>query len=101
MSQNPTSVLSQTITELKGVGPKMAENLQKLGIEQVQDLLFHLPLRYQDRTQIFPIGATDHGQEVLVEGTVEHSEIVYRGRRMMICTIFRWHRYADLTLFSL
>jgi len=87
MPQNPNSVLSQTITELKGVGPKMAENLEKLGIEKVQDLLFHLPLRYQDRTQIYPIGTTDHGQEVLVEGTVEHSEIVYRGRRMMICTI--------------
>ena len=81
------SVLSQDITTLKGVGPKMAENLQKLGIDQVQDLLFHLPLRYQDKTQIHPIGATDHGQEVLVEGEVEHSEIVFRGRRMMICTI--------------
>ncbi len=84
---NQGSVLSQAITELKGVGPKMAENLQKLGIEKVQDLLFHLPLRYQDRTQIYPIGSTDHGQEVLVEGEVEHSEIVFRGRRMMICTI--------------
>lgn len=83
---NP-SVLNQAITELKGVGPKMAENLLKLDIEKVQDLLFHLPLRYQDRTQIHPIGAVNHGQEVLVEGTVEHSEIVYRGRRMMICTI--------------
>jgi len=65
----------------------MAENLEKLGIEKVQDLLFHLPLRYQDRTQIHAIGATDHGQEVLVEGEVEHSEIVFRGRRMMICNI--------------
>lgn len=87
MSNTPNSVLSKAITELKGVGPKMAENLEKLGIEKVQDLLFHLPLRYQDRTQVYPIGATDHGQEVLVEGDVEHSEIVYRGRRMMICTI--------------
>ncbi len=82
-----SQTLNQTVNELKGVGPKMAENLQKLGIEQVKDLLFHLPLRYQDRTQIFPIGSTDHGQEVLVEGKVEHSEIVYRGRRMMICTV--------------
>ena len=87
MPTQSISVLSQDITTLKGVGPKMAENLEKLGIEKVQDLLFHLPLRYQDRTQIYPIGATDHGQEVLVEGEVEHSEIVFRGRRMMICTI--------------
>ena len=81
------SALTQAITTLKGVGPKMAENLGKLGIEKIQDLLFHLPLRYQDRTQVYAIGATEHGQEVLVEGEVEHSEIVFRGRRMMICTI--------------
>ena len=87
MSLYSDSVLSKDITQLKGVGPKMAENLQKLDIEKVQDLLFHLPLRYQDRTQLYPIGSTDHAQEVLVEGIVEHSEIVFRGRRMMICTI--------------
>lgn len=80
-------MLSKPLTELKGVGPKMAENLQKLGIERIQDLLFHLPLRYQDRTQIYPIGGVSHGQEVIMEGEVEHSEIVYRGRRMMICSL--------------
>ncbi len=65
----------------------MAENLEKLGIEKIQDLLFHLPLRYQDRTKFYEIGSVSHGQEVMVIGEVEHSEIVYRGRRMMICTI--------------
>lgn len=79
--------LNQPVTELKGVGPKMAENLLKIGIEKVSDLLFHLPLRYQDRTRIYPIGCTKHGQEVVIKGEVEHSEIVYRGRRMMICTL--------------
>ena len=79
--------LKQTVTTLKGVGPKMAENLQKIGIEKVQDLLFHLPLRYQDRTQVYPIASTQHGQSVVIEGEVEHAEIVYRRRRMMICTI--------------
>ena len=86
-SEEQSQALGKDITQLKGVGPKMAENLYKLGIERVQDLLFHLPLRYQDRTQIHPIGATNHEQEVLIEGTVEHAEIVYRGRRMMICTL--------------
>jgi len=80
-------LLQKSVTELKGVGPKMAENLAKIGIEKIQDLLFHLPLRYQDRTRIYPIGETQHGQEVMVQGEVEHSEIVYRRRRMMICTI--------------
>ncbi|MEB8433767.1 ATP-dependent DNA helicase RecG [Cocleimonas sp. KMM 6892] len=83
----PLISLFSPVTELKGVGPKMAENLEKLDIEKVQDLLFHLPLRYQDRTQFYEIGAVSHGQEVMVIGEVEHSEIVYRGRRMMICTI--------------
>ncbi len=87
MSTPPLSRLSLPVTELTGVGPKMAENLKKLGIEKIQDLLFHLPLRYQDRTQFYDIGAVSHGQEVMVIGDVEHSEIVYRGRRMMLCTI--------------
>ncbi len=80
-------MLNNDLTKLKGVGPKMAENLKKLGIEKVQDLFFHLPTRYQDRTQIHPIGGVSHGQEVIIQGEVEHSEIVYRGRRMMICTL--------------
>lgn len=84
MSEN---LLQKPVTELKGVGPKMAENLQKIGIERVQDLLFHLPLRYQDRTQVYPIGSTQHGQEVVIEGEVEHAEIVFRRRRMMIVTL--------------
>ncbi len=65
----------------------MSENLQKIGIERIQDLLFHLPLRYQDRTRLHPIGGLRHGQEAMIQGVVEHSEIVYRGRRMMICTL--------------
>ncbi len=65
----------------------MVENLEKIGISTIQDLLFHLPLRYQDRTRIYPIGSLRHGQEALIQGTVEHSEIVYRGRRQMLCTL--------------
>lgn len=79
--------MQKSVGELKGVGPKMIENLARLGIEKVQDLLFHLPLRYQDRTRVYPIGSTQHGQEVMIQGVVEHSEIVYRRRRMMICTV--------------
>ena len=49
------SLSQYPITELKGVGPKMAERLLKLGISTVQDILFHLPLRYEDRTRIYAI----------------------------------------------
>jgi len=43
---------SEPVTSLRGVGARNAERLHKLGIQTVQDLLFHLPLRYQDRTRI-------------------------------------------------
>ncbi|CAA6825397.1 MAG: ATP-dependent DNA helicase RecG (EC [uncultured Thiotrichaceae bacterium] len=79
--------LSAPVTSLKGVGPHIAVKLEKLGISQIQDLLFHLPLRYQDRTRIHNISNVTAGQEVLVEGVVESCNIVMRRRRMMICQI--------------
>ena len=65
----------------------MAERLAKLGIEYVQDFLFHLPLRYQDRTRIYPIASLKEGQEVLVEGEVESASIVMRNKRMLLCQL--------------
>ena len=65
-----TVALSQSVTQLKGVGAKVAERLEKLGITQIQDLLFHLPLRYQDRTRLLPIGSLRAQQEGLVEVVV-------------------------------
>ncbi len=47
----------QGVRYLKGVGPKVAEKLHKLGIQIQRDLLFHLPLRYEDRTNVTAIGA--------------------------------------------
>lgn len=74
------------LTELHGVGPKQAEKINALGIHQVTDLLFHLPMRYEDRTRIHPIGSCLPGQRVLIEGDVEHSAIV-RGRRSMLVVV--------------
>ncbi len=82
-----TDFLHQSVTSLKGVGPKLAENLEKLGIEKIQDLFFHLPLRYQDRSRIYPIASIHHGQEVMIQGTVEHSDIIFRRRRMMVVNV--------------
>ena len=72
------------VTILKGVGPAMAERLKKLHIHSVQDLLFHLPSRYQDRTRIAPIGSLRPGDEVVVEGEVQLSEIKFGRRRMLL-----------------
>ncbi len=60
-------IATTPVTQLRGVGPKLAEKLSALDIHRVEDLLFHLPLRYQDRTRITPIGACRDGDEVLVE----------------------------------
>ena len=81
------NTLSQPVTELKGVGNKVAERLQKLGIWQVQDLLFHLPLRYQDRTRLLPLGSLRSHQEGLVEGSVKLSQVKFGRRRSLLCHI--------------
>lgn len=71
----------QSVEVLKGVGPSVAARLEKLGIYRVQDLLFHLPLRYEDRTRVVPIGSLQHGQQAVIEGVIEHSEVRYGGKR--------------------
>jgi ATP-dependent DNA helicase RecG len=81
------SVLHQPVTALRGVGDVLAEKLTKLGIVHVLDLLFHLPMRYQDRTRIYPIASLRAEQEVLVEGEIESTEVVNRGRTMLLCHI--------------
>ena len=75
-----------TLTDLNGVGPKLADKMTTLGISQVTDLLFHLPSRYEDRTRIHPIGSCLPGQRVLIQGQIEHSAIV-RGRRSMLVVV--------------
>ena len=75
------------VTVLKGVGPRIAEKLEKLGIEYVEDLLFHLPFRYEDRTNIVPIGAVRPGDEVVIHGEVELSEIKFARKRMLLTRI--------------
>ena len=74
------------LTDLHGVGPKLADKMNTLGICQVTDLLFHLPSRYEDRTRIHPIGSCRPGQRILIEGRIEHSAIV-RGRRSMLVVV--------------
>jgi ATP-dependent DNA helicase RecG len=69
---------------LPGVGPKLSALLRdKLGLSNLSDLWFHLPLHYEDRTRLTPIGAARSGVASLFEGTIEHAEISFRGRRML------------------
>jgi ATP-dependent DNA helicase RecG len=82
-----TSTEARPLTTLKGVGPKLAEKLARLHLHTVQDLLFHLPLRYQDRTRLSAIGTLQPGIEAMVVGRIELADVVYRGRRSLLCRI--------------
>lgn len=80
--------LKSPITALKGAGEALALKLARLKIETVADLLFHLPLRYQDRTRITPIATLRSGHEAVVEGDVAAADVV-RGRRRSLLVRMR------------
>ena len=82
-----TSLSSVPITTLKGVGPKVAEKLTKLGIHNIEDALFHLPLRYEDRSRIYPIANTVVGTHVAVVGQVTSCNIQFGRKRMLVVKI--------------
>ncbi|HEY9110582.1 MAG TPA: ATP-dependent DNA helicase RecG [Rhodanobacteraceae bacterium] len=67
-------------SSLPGVGPALTETLRRLGVERVQDLWFHLPLRYEDRTRITSIRELAAGESAQVEGVVEAVETGFRYR---------------------
>ena len=75
---------ANSLRSLRGVGPRMLERLAKLNIFCLSDLLFHLPLRYQDRSRVRALGSLRPGEEVLVEGMVDLSEIKFARRRMLL-----------------
>ena len=68
----------QGLRYLKGVGPKVAEKLHRLGLKTQRDLLFHLPLRYEDRTFITPVGSLQPGQRGQIEAEVLHAGVHFR-----------------------
>jgi ATP-dependent DNA helicase RecG len=79
--------LSSPLTVLKGVGPALAKTLSRLDLHRVGDLLFLLPLRYEDRTTLHRIGSVKPGMRCLVSGEVLLAETVYRGRRSLLVRI--------------
>ena len=87
MSDTPDNLDTLPVTVLKGVGPAIAKRLQRLNIRTVQDVLFHLPARYEDRTRITPMGAVQAGQLVVVQGEVELAEVRFGRRRSLLVRI--------------
>ena len=78
---------STPVTELRGVGPAIAAKLAGLGIETVLDLLFHLPLRYEDRTRIHAIGDLSAGDTALTCGRIESANVRFGRRRSLVVSI--------------
>lgn len=75
------------LSTLSGVGASQASKLAKIGLHTVQDLLLHLPLRYEDRTRLYTINDLLPGIYASVEGEVLNSNITFGRRRMLTCQI--------------
>ena len=77
------------LLQLKGVGPKLVEKLSKIGLQTIQDVLFHLPFRYEDRTRIVPIGSLHQGQSALIEGEIDYADISFTrsGKRRRVLLV--------------
>ena len=90
---------SPPVTALRGVGDALAERLRALGVENTQDLLFLLPLRYEDRTHIVPLGELRPGQRAAIEAEVQLTEVSFRGRRQMLCRVSDGSGFLTLRFF--
>ncbi|MDH3935052.1 MAG: ATP-dependent DNA helicase RecG, partial [Gammaproteobacteria bacterium] len=87
MSEKTDNLDQLPVTVLKGVGARVAEKLARLHIHTIQDVLFHLPSRYQDRTRVVPMGALQSGQFAVVVGEVELAEVRFGRRRSLLVRI--------------
>ncbi|MDH4110470.1 MAG: ATP-dependent DNA helicase RecG [Gammaproteobacteria bacterium] len=79
--------LDAPLTSLSGVGPALAEKLERLDLYRVEDLLFLLPLRYEDRSRLLRLGELRPGARAMVCGEVLLAETVYRRRRSLLVRI--------------
>ena len=75
------------VTVLKGVGPRVAQRLERLRMRTVQDVLFHLPARYEDRTRVTPMGSVRPGEQAVVQGAVDLAEVRFGRRRSLLVRI--------------
>lgn len=76
-----------SLTTLRGVGTNQVTKLAKLGLVNLQDLLLHLPLRYEDQTHLYTINELLPGIYATVTGEVLRTNVVFGRRRIMTCQI--------------
>jgi ATP-dependent DNA helicase RecG len=88
------------LTSLTGVGAKVAEKLAKLGLHSAQDLLFHLPSRYEDRTRIYPMAKVHPGLWAAVEGKVMSTDVQFARRKMLTVKVSDGNGTVTLRFFN-
>ena len=72
------------VTTIRGVGEKLSESLQRLGIKTVEDLLFHFPIGYQDRTELKQIADLLPDEDFVIRGHVEKVSQTFVPRKMLL-----------------
>jgi len=89
-----------SLDHLKGVAAKQSERLGKLGISNIQDMLLHLPLRYEDRTRLVNLGSLHAGMQCVVEGVIDSTSIIPGRRRMLVSRLIDDTGSIDLRFFN-
>ena len=78
---------SLLVSTIKGVGEKLSSTLSKLGIKTIEDLLFHFPVGYQDRTTLKKIAELEPNQDFVVQGVIEKVSQTFVPRKMLLVKI--------------
>ena len=91
--------LQKNISEIKGVGPKVKEELNKIGINYIQDALFLLPKKYENRTKLTSIKDLTPGEAFQFEGEILESKTIFPGRRSFMARISDGTGFLQIRLF--
>ena len=87
ITPKPRGLDAMSPARLKGVGPALEKKLAAIGITSIQDLLFHLPLRYEDRTRITLAARAQIGEYMQFEGEVTSCDLQFGKRRSLRCSL--------------
>jgi ATP-dependent DNA helicase RecG len=87
MTEPSIKLEQRACSELKGVGKVLTERLAKCGIHTLQDLLFHLPFRYQDRTHITAMRDLRIGDHAVIEGRIISCAVKFGRRPRLQCEL--------------
>jgi ATP-dependent DNA helicase RecG len=77
--------LSDPVISISGLGQKTSNRLNQLGIHTLEHLLFHLPRRYQDKTNITPLSNASVEDEILIEVSIDRIEVTPSRQRQLLC----------------